>query len=410
MRLGTAYLRELFIDVRSSYWFIPGVLVLCAIALAQVLGWIDSHPTLTAFLPDTLFKARAEDARATLSVIASASIGVAGVMFSITIVAVTFASGQHGPRLVGNFMRDRGAQWTLGVLMATFVYALMVLRAVEGAAPGAGEHAWVPQISLWMALILSLLSVATTIFYIHHVPETINISGMIASLGHRLCERSTRPDLVVPDAARGLKPERDQPVWEVAAGKPGHVRAVDPEGMAELAIRESVRITLVAPPGSFVSAAETLFSVEGCEPSGELADELRKTVAIGETKTEEQNTLFLVEQLVEITARALSPGVNDPYTAVYCMNWIHAALIARLGSELEHDAPEAVDASLLVLPSLDWPKLLEASLGACLPYARHDPIARNALSKLLQRLHDATSGEHREAVDRLIRQLESADD
>ncbi|GAB4385854.1 DUF2254 domain-containing protein [Albidovulum sp.] len=411
MRLGTAFLRQTAIELRASYWFIPAALVLCAIALSFALGWVDRHPWVTSFLPDGFFSAKPEDARATLGVIASASIGVAGVMFSITIVAVTFASGQHGPRLIGNFMRDRGAQWSLGILMATFVFALMVLRAVEGAGPGANSHAYVPQVSLWTALILSLMSVGTTIYFIHHVPDTIDIANLIAALGRQLCLRVRQPDLVVPEAARGLRPEREQPVWEVKAGKPGYVRAVDPDGMAEIAVRESLRITLLAPPGSFVSSAEAAFRVEGGPPADEIAAALRKTIAIGEGKTVEQNTLFLVEQLVEMAARALSPGVNDPFTAVYCMNWLHAALIARLEAGEEEpekaEMEEEEEPGLVVLPRLSWRELLEQSLGACLPYARPDPLAGAALRKLLGRLHGHAAGPDKAAVSRLLKRLEA---
>ncbi|TYO89601.1 DUF2254 domain-containing protein [Oceanicella actignis] len=406
MHLGAVRLREAAIELRGSYWFIPASLVLAAVALSLLLGWADRHPRVAELVPEGLFSARPEDARATLGVIASAAIGVAGVAFSITIVAVTFASGQHGPRLIGNFMRDRGAQWSLGILMAAFVYALMTLRAVEGAGPENGGHAFVPQISIGAALLLSLLSVGTTIYFFHHIPDTIDIANLVAALGRRLCARVVRPDLPAPESTRGLRPERTLPAWEVTAAQPGYVRAVDPEGIARIALDCAARVTLLAPPGSFVSAIEPAFRVEGAPPSDELADALRKTIAIGEGKTEEQNTLFLVEQLVEVAARALSPGVNDPFTAVYCMNWLHAALIARLEAGAAACDQEE---GLVVLPQLSWPALLSASLGACLPYARPDPIASAALGKLLDRLEACTEGEDRAAVARLVRELARAE-
>lgn len=140
-----AYLLKLLQDVRASYWFLPSLLVLVGLLLASVMGWVDRNPSVVLFnLPKTLLDTQADGARSTLAVIAQSVIGVTGVVFSMTLVAVSFASGNFGPRLIGNFMRDRSTQWSLGILIATFVYALVVLRTVQDEIDG-GAAQFVPQ-------------------------------------------------------------------------------------------------------------------------------------------------------------------------------------------------------------------------------------------------------------------------
>jgi uncharacterized membrane protein len=127
-----ALVSKLIQDVRASYWFLPGSLVCLAALLAQGTLYLDQHPDFLPFdLPKGLRDTQVDGARSLMSIISQSVFGVAGVMFSMTIVAVSFASGNFGPRLIGNFMRDRGNQWSLGILVATFVYALLITRAIQ---------------------------------------------------------------------------------------------------------------------------------------------------------------------------------------------------------------------------------------------------------------------------------------
>ena len=175
-------------DVRASYWFLPSVLVVGSIGLATLSQFIDRNTDMLPFdLPDALRAKKATGARASLSMIAQSMIGVAGMMFSMTIVAVTFASGNYGPRLIGNLMRDRGNQWSLGILIATFVYAALILNAVQDDTGGSTDL-FVPYYSMAITQGLTLVSVLTMIYFVHHVPETINVSNITAKLGHKLNE------------------------------------------------------------------------------------------------------------------------------------------------------------------------------------------------------------------------------
>ena len=185
-----ARLLRLSNDLRESYWFVPTVMAIGALLLALAMVYIDSHAGSGWMdgLP-WLYAARPDGARSLLSSIGGSMIGVAGTTFSVTIAAVVYASGQYGPRLLSNFMSDRGNQVTLGTFIATFVYSLVVLRTIRSAGEsGAGAPAFVPQLALLVALVLVLCSIAVLIFFIHHVPMRIHINNVIERIGDRLIE------------------------------------------------------------------------------------------------------------------------------------------------------------------------------------------------------------------------------
>ncbi|MEL7088204.1 MAG: DUF2254 domain-containing protein, partial [Planctomycetota bacterium] len=296
-------------------------------------------------------------ARAMLSTIAGSMIGVAGVTFSMTMVTVSFAAGQIGPRLMQNFMRDRGNQITLGTFIATFMYCLMVLRAVRsGENPGgsveAGVAAFVPQLSLLVALLLAVCSVGVLIYFIHHVPESINVSHVIAGVGREL-ERmvdSQFPDRIGAgtDEALGKKAEADayaermRDTVAVLAKRTGYIRAVDEDAVMTLARTQDLFIRLEFRPGDFVQAGQTLMLVGPAERIGQnLSQDCRDVFAIGAQRSRHQNSYFLIDQLVEIMGRALSPGVNDPFTAMTCMDWLQSVLTTM--AERRVPSPERYD-------------------------------------------------------------------
>ena len=183
-----ARLLRLSNDLRESYWFLPSVMALAALLLALAMVYIDTHSG-TAWMDRLpwLYAARPDGARSLLSSIGGSMIGVAGTTFSVTIAAVVYASGQYGPRLLSNFMSDRGNQVTLGTFIATFLYSMIVLRTIRS--PGeteAGAAAFVPQLALLVAVLLVMCSIAVLIFFIHHVPMRIHINNVIERIGERL--------------------------------------------------------------------------------------------------------------------------------------------------------------------------------------------------------------------------------
>ncbi|MEO1137915.1 MAG: DUF2254 domain-containing protein [Pseudomonadota bacterium] len=372
----TALLLKLAQDVRASYWFIPATMVIAALALAYVSEWADRHVDLLPLqLPATFTDTQVEGARSTLSTIATSVIGVTGVMFSMTIVAVSFAAGNYGPRLIGNFMRDRGNQISLGILIATFVYALSILRAVQDPSEAAGGEAFVPQYSMLLAMIGSIVAVFTMIYFVHHVPETINVSNITSNLGQRL----EREIISLIDAEADLDalsedtyPDRD-PDAHITSEEAGYIQTLNYNRLEDLTKERAWVIRIEKLPGEFISTFTPVLSV-WCDAS--LSDDeranLRDCYAVGASRTEHQNVLFLVDELVEMLARALSPGVNDPFTAINCLNWMHNALKV---AQHHGDGLGKTGASRHRLePKLTYDRLFEHSYLASEPYCRTDEL------------------------------------
>lgn len=374
-----------------------------AVVLALVMAWFDStpewHPDI---LPQEMRDAEAAGARSVLSVIATSIIGVTGVMFSVTIVAVTFASGKYGPRLIDNFMRDRGNQWSLGILIATFTYALIVLREVQGSV--GTEDYFVPQYSLLAAIILALLAVATMIYFFHHIPEAVNVSIISAGLGQRFCAAVRAHDLPLPEAGDDLPkpPARTAPRVDLLANETGYIQTVDVGGIVEVAERTGVHVTLTHGPGGFVAQGDPVFELRGPSIDHDDQDALRTAIAMGNGPTEAQNSRFIADKLVEMVARALSPGVNDPFTAINCLNWLYAGLSSRL-----REPPEQQSHPLVTVPETDFAALLAASFGASADYITTDSLVRAHARDLLTRLHSHASGTDAAAITKLIKMFKA---
>ncbi|MGZ2258786.1 DUF2254 domain-containing protein [Roseobacter sp. A03A-229] len=395
MKYG-AMLLKLAQDIRASYWFIPATLVLFALALAHASEWLDHNTDLVPFsLPSTLLDTQVDGARNTLSTIATSVIGVTGVMFSMTIVAVSFAAGNYGPRLIGNFMRDRGNQISLGILIATFVYTLSILRAVQDPSDSAGVEAFVPQYSMLLAMLGSVLAVFTMIYFVHHVPETINVSNITANLGRRL----ETEIMTLIDAQKDLQDETEPdapdraPDREITHTTAGYVQTLNYPLIEDLMQNNGWRLRLEKVPGDFITRYTTIVQVWSDQ---ELTEDdicaLRNCYAIGVSRTEHQNILFLVDELVEMLARALSPGVNDPFTAINCLNWMHNALKTAQshGQGLGENGARTYRCG----PKLTYDVLFKRSCLASEPYCKSDHLAlehyKNTVRDLSETSRDTT--------------------
>lgn len=364
-KLMHANLIKVLQDIRASYWFLPTLMALFAFALSFVMQWLDSlYDIASLHQLHWLTTTNVDGARSVLSVIAGSVMGVAGVTFSITIVAVSYASTNFGPRLIGNFMRDRGNQITLGIFIATFVYCLMILRTIKGGAGGNGDTSldlFVPHLSILMALALALSSISVLIYFIHHVPETINVGNIAAKIGADL-----RTDILklFPEPAK-LKPENpakdfswdhkkeDWSEAKICAGEAGYIQTLDLERLTRQAHANRVLIKLTSRPGDFVVAQDCVLAIYSeQEIDDETRNSLNNCFAIGQHRTAHQNILFLVDELVEVISRALSPGVNDPYTAITCFNWLKASIVCFALEREQHDL--SAEQSLIKIKPVDF--------------------------------------------------------
>ncbi len=326
---------------KQNYWFWPSAMTAAAVLLGFLLPYLDARLGSAWIQSVDFIRASGVDgARAILTTLAGATLGVAGVAFSVTIVAVSFASSNYGPRLIGNFMGDRKNQVVLGVFVATFVYCITVLSTVHASADASGTEldAFVPQLSVFLALLLTLAAVGALIAYIHHIPESINIMNLTAKIGDKLhgsivamLDREEERDCNEGDAvdvtAWRAMPEDAGAVLIRAKGA-GFLQQIDLESLTDVAREQEVQIVLHRAPGDFLVVCEIVMSItSGPQAGRDLPERIRKCYTQGANRTDFQDILFF-DQLVEVLGRALSTGVNDPHTAVLCLNWLRAGLVS----------------------------------------------------------------------------------
>ena len=419
-----ARLIKLWNDLQSSYYFIPGLMAMGAVLLAMLTSHIDK--TWDYKLAEKLgwfYSNKADGARAILTTIAGSMMTVASVTFSITMVAVTSAAGQYGPRLIGNFMRDRANQITLGTFTSTFVYCLLILRVARtGDASGMenGVAEFVPNLSLLVAMGLTMVSVGVMIFFIHHIPETLNVGNITGQVGRQLRRdikdmypENIGNDDVDLDVNPGSYHYKD--AAEVSSVAEGYIQAVNETAILEWAIENDAVVRLQYRPGDFAISGDALMHVwKNHAPNKPLDDEalnkLRAGYAMGQDRTAHQNILFLADELVEILARALSPGINDPFTAINCINWFQSAIKTMM--EVTPPSPYRRDESGDVR-MISYPVSFERFVSVICDQSRaYIATDRNTTLKMLTALTElatqAETGEYREILIRHIEKLERA--
>jgi uncharacterized membrane protein len=339
----TAQVLSAWESTRTSYWFVPSLLAASALALSFLMLEVDARVSdrwiRQAFW---FYTGSPEGARSVLSTIASSMITVAGAVFSIMIVAMTLASNQFGPRLLRNFMRDVSNQIVLGTFVATFLYCLLVLRTVHG--PSETGPAFIPHASMVVAVLLALAGLGVLIYFIHHAAASIqapNVIGAVARDLHaaidELYPQRAGEGAVGPDPpGRSPIPERfDEDAAEIRAEEGGYVEFIQIDDiMAEAAARDLV-LRLEHRPGQYVQADDVIMRAWPRDrASQDACRTLRQTFTISDQRTLAQDAEFAMDQLVEIAARALSPGMNDPFTAMQCVD--------RLGEALSHLARRVI--------------------------------------------------------------------
>lgn len=325
-------LYKLWDQVHSSYWFIPALMVALSAMLAFLLILADQRYPLEQTVGSAwLFPGEADSARVILSTIATVMMTVVSLTFSITIVVLTLASSQFGPRLIYNFMRDRNSQVALGLFLACFVFCLLILRSVQS---DAGDG-FVPQLGTSAAMLFALASVGMLIFYIHHIADSIHSSRIIANVRHELEMIVTR---LLPERSGSIAADEedrqqlaqlvDNSAMPVPARDRGILQAVEEVRLLNWAEQHDLFIRLNYRPGEFVLRGAALFHVSPRErvPREQL-DELQEAFRFGHQRTLVQDIEFSFQQLAEIALRALSPGINDPYTATSCLDELGSGLV-----------------------------------------------------------------------------------
>lgn len=384
---------RLWLSIRTSYWFIPALMAFGAIILGGFMVWVDVQ--LGDDWATENFgwyqSIKASGARDVLSTIAGSMITVAGVVFSITIVAISFASGQYGPRLLTNFMSDRGNTLALGTFIATFVYCLIVLRTIRGG----DEGNFVPQFAVLVGILMALCSIGVLIYFIHHVPRSIHVNDVIASVGKQLLagvEERFPSFLAEPAKSKGDGDRQDAedavpnlPACAIPARHTGYVQGIQDAALIETACKHDLLIRLRYRPGDFIAEGRPLADVwPKSAVDDDMLDDLQDAFTVGKERTPFGDLHFLINELVEIAARALSSGVNDPLTAVSCTDWLGAAL-GNLATRCTPDplrlGPDG-HLRIIALPD-DFGSFVRSGFGKLRQYVAGDAVAARHVLRTL---------------------------
>ena len=260
-------------------------------------------------------------------------ITVIALVFSLTIVALQISSTQFSPRLLRNFLRDRPIQVVLSVFVSTFAYSTAGLFTIGVERNG---REFVPGVAVAGALLLGFASLGMLVFYIHHVAHSIQVDTIMekVQLQTLAVAACMHPDLLAgPESVDAATPPADTPPDAfVTAHRPGYVQTVDIPEVTALAERYGCSIRVPFRAGQHVNRGTLVAAVWQRTPAGQprspaLAEALRGAIRTGFERTLEQDVRFGIRQLVDIACKALSPAINDPYTAVQATDRLSVVLV-----------------------------------------------------------------------------------
>jgi uncharacterized membrane protein len=351
----SAKLRRLLTILGDTFWLLPGAIVLLGVLGGLGMVAVDRSGMVPQRLIDSpwLYNGGATGARTLLGAVASSTIGVAGTVFSITIAALSLAAGQMGPRLLRNFTRDRRNQLTLGIFLGTFSYALMVLRSVRTHSEGE----FIPHLALSLGILLAFVCVATLVFFVGHMAGRINVdtvvdlvSGEVQSAVRRLMVTEAQPE--PPPAA----------FWAGATcitdARRGYLQHLDEDGLADWAAGHDTAIRLLVRPGDFVFPGAAIAVLT--KPVEGAGAAIRNATALGGQRVSASDLEFAIRQLVEVAVRALSPGINDPHTAMSVLDRLGAALCDAVPSHLSTGVILRQGRPALVRPCVNYDGLTDS--------------------------------------------------
>jgi len=396
-------LRKYWDILHSSFWFLPSLMVGGAVALALATIAVDEAATaewLQAL--GWAYTGGAEGASSVLGAIAGSMITIAGVVFSMTLVALSLASSQLGPRLLRNYMRDTTTQVVLGTFVSTFVYCLLILRTIRRA----DEIAFVPHLSVNIGVLFALVSVGVLIYFIHHVAMSMQAGQVVARVGQDLADEIDRlfPEPIgdgqswsrIDSVETSLPEAFDREARPVLAGDDGYLQHIEVDTLMALATQADVLLRLDRRPGQYVVSGRSLVTVWPGEcVTDEFAAQVNAAFALGNQRTSAQDVEYAIHQLVEIAVRALSPGINDPFTAVACVDRLGSALSRlaqrKMPSPYRHDEDQRL--RVLAAP-ITFPEIVDAALNQIRQCAR--PSAAVSI-RLLETITLVAEAVHRPA-------------
>ncbi len=399
--------------LRTTLWFVPALLIILGVVIFVVTFSIDAAAYAHQIqLPAWLRNGSAQSGRDVLIAIAAAIITVVGVVFSITILALTLASQQFGPRMMRSFVRDVGNQVTLGVFVATFTYSVLVLGSIT-IYP---HNGFAPNLSVTVAEFMMLVDVAVLVYFINHIAASIQLPEVIAGIARDLDDainaefpiagvtddtpaRVRFDDATPPEELPVLIEERG---GEVLAAKSGYLQFVGYRQLAKIAKLVDAVIRLEYRPGHFIVAGRPIAKVFPREAAQQVDKALARAHVTGPHRTLTQDPVFAIDQLVEIAIRALSPAVNDTFTALTCLDWISSGICRLSGRELTERVFRDEEGRVRLMGA-DWSylKIVNRAFDKIRQAARGMPaVIIRILDSLTVVAHATTSAAQREVLMR----------
>ncbi|MEX1826872.1 DUF2254 domain-containing protein [Luteibacter sp. CQ10] len=388
-----ARIRQWWEQLRESFWLVPAVMVLLGIGVALALlvvdrrGWVPMSVGGSSWL----YNGGGTGARTLLGAIASSTIGVAGTVFSITIAALSLAAGQMGPRLLRNFTRDRGNQFTLGAFLGTFSYALMVLRSVRTQEEGA----FTPHVALSFGMLLAFGCVATLVYFVGHMASRINVDTVIALVSDDVTDAL---EAWVVDAS--ASPPLNDRAWDDATpvidGRSGYLQQLEESRLADWAAEHGTALRLLVRRGDYIApgAPVALMTV----PVDGAAEAIAQATALGGSRGSYGDVEQTVRQLVEVAVRALSPGINDPHTAMSVLDRLGAALCGLAGKPLPGGVHSRGGRVALQVPTVTYESLCAVMFHMIRQHAQGNAALLIKLTDVLTVVLSAESDAGRKAV------------
>jgi uncharacterized membrane protein len=392
--------KQIWSNLRSSFWFMPSMIVLVSIVLAIALIEADSAGSdrWLARWP-SLFGAGPGGARGMMSTIAGSMMSVVGVTFSMILVVLALASSQYTSRILRNFMRSRVTQVVLGIFAGIFTYCLIVLRSIRGG----GEGAFVPSLAVFFGFVLALGGVGTLMFFIHHIASSIQASSIIASVAQETMASIDRlfPERLVQgpgedDDDQTLCPLSKRNWRVVLAMQSGYIQSVNNAALLRLARDRKTIVRMEHGIGEFVVQNTMLASLALEDPPDqETISAVQAVFSISRHRAVDQDAAFGVRQIVDVALKALSPGINDTTTALMCVDYL-TTILARIAPRQIPPSRRYEDGELCVIakgPSFE--SLLDESFDQIRSYAKGDVAIMSRMLGGLQTLAGLTSSPHR---------------
>lgn len=418
MELGrTARLRliGLLDQLRSSLWFLPTVATFVAGIAAEVLGRVSGDDVIASSL---LFSGGSSAARSILGTIAGSMITVTGLTFSLTVVALQVASGQFTPRLLRTFLSDRGNQVVLSAFIATFAYSLLLLRTVRDESDAGPANVPGPGVSL--AIGLTVLCVALLVYFIHHLTDQLRVESVMAEVVRETLHTIESSHAEDANPTGGGLPNVPHGAARVRARRSGYLQSLDLDKLFDVAraAGNGVNVRLRPQVGDHVTRDATLAWVwpvrVGDDEQGpipfdvdQFGHRLHGAIQIGADRTMRQDVAFGIRQLVDIAVRALSPGVNDPTTAVEAVHKLTEVLLP-LGTRPLHDLTRNDDEVVVGVPRPDFADYLGMANAQIRRYGADEPEVVRALAAMLRDLAEVVGDDQCRAVEEQVDALAAA--